>query len=52
MCESVCIHQNFTCSYTFSGNLNSFLEHVFTYSFSKLPNLNKTFVLVYWLRDN
>ena len=52
MSESVCIHLNFTCSYTFSGNLNRFFNIISTYSFSKLPNLNKTFVLVYWLRDN
>ena len=53
MCESVCIHLNFTYySYTFSGNLNRFFDIISTYSFSKLPNLNRTFVLVYWLRDN
>ena len=48
MCESVCIHvrQNFTCIYQFSGNLNRFLDFIFTYIFFKLPNLNKTFDLV------
>ena len=51
MCESVCIHLNFT-SHTFSGNLNRFFDIISTYTLSKLPNLNKTFVLVYWLRDN
>ena len=52
MCESVCIHLNFMCSFTFSGNLISFFDLISTYSFSNLPYLNKTFVLVYWLRDN
>ena len=52
MCESVCIHLNFTCSYTFSGNLNRFFDIISTYSFSKLPNSNRTFVLVYRLSDH
>ena len=30
--------------YQFSGNLNSFLDLISTYSLSKLTNLNKTFV--------
>ena len=47
MCESVCIHLNFTCSYTFSGNLNSFLDLISIYNLSKLPNLNRTFYFVY-----
>ena len=44
LCESVCIHLNFTCSYTFSGNFNSFFDIISTYSFSKLPNLNKSYL--------
>ena len=47
MCESVCIQLNNFHMYRFSGNLNSFLVLISKYSLSKLPNLNKTFVLMY-----
>ena len=49
MCESMYIH---TCTselhvYQFSGNLNRFLDLISTYSLSELPDLNRTFVLMY-----
>ena len=51
MCKHVHIISKFHM-YTFSDNLNRFLDFIFTYSFLKVPNLNRTFVLVYQLSDH
>ena len=48
--ECECVHTSKL--YRLSDNLNSFFDIFSTHSISKLPNLNRAFVLVYRLNDN
>ena len=47
MCESVYMHTTKLYMYRLSDNFKSFFDFISTHTVYKLPNLNRTFVLVY-----